>query len=118
MIQFFGLILRLAGQVDAKLFEHRLVDFRDDDRGMRFAAPQPGELIAGQRRSRICCRADGKRDQNLIRMQPWIVIAHVVYFEALDGLNGDGRDQVNIVVYPAKHLQRIQQHCRRRAEQF
>ena len=84
---------------------------------MRFTALEAAQLLHRDLRFFIGFRTDRKRDQYLIRMQPRVRIAEVIYLQILYGLDDRGRDQIHLLIDPAESLQCVQQKRSGCAEQ-
>lgn len=84
MIQLFGLVFRLTGEIDAQLAEYVFIYLGQDDGGVGLTAPELGKLIHSQLGSGIGGCADGKGDEDFIGVQTGIVVAQVADFEVLD----------------------------------
>ena len=84
---------------------------------MELAALELVELVEGQFRVFVGLRADGEGDEDLIDMEPRVVVAEVVEFQLLDGLDDLGGDEVDLIRDAGEFLQRVQQHGGGGAEQ-
>ena len=118
MIQFLCLILRLAGDVYAELFQNRHIDLGKDDRGVHVAVLQFSDLLESALSVGIGQRADGERDQYLVRVESRIVVSEIVHFQFLYGFDDIGGYKMNVVIYPAERFQRVQKKRAGGAEKF
>ena len=71
---------------------------------MGFAVLQLRDLIQGQLRLPVGCSRGGQGDQNLIGVQPRVMAAQIVRFQALDGLDGFRGDQMQLMVDMSQNL--------------
>ena len=77
MVYLIGLILGLAGEVDAQAAEGVLGHVGEDDRGVGLAAPQLFQLGHGQLGGGVGGRTDREGHQDLIGVQAGVVVAQV-----------------------------------------
>ena len=92
-----SLISGFAGQVDTQTLEHLFVHRGEDDGGMDLAAPEFAQLLHGQFRRGIGCRADGQGDQHLVGVEPGIPVAQMLGLQVLDGVDDHRRDQMQLI---------------------
>ena len=104
MIQLFGLVLGLAGEVDTQAAEGVLVHVGEDNRGVGLAAPQLFQLGHGQLGGGVGGRADGQGDEDFIGVQPGVHAAQMGGLQLLDGLDDNGGDEVDILGDAAQGL--------------
>ena len=87
MIELFGLVMRLAGEVHAELFENAGIDLREHDGGMDLAAGKLGKLRERELRDRVGRRRNGQRNQHFVGVQTGVVVAETLDLELLDRLD-------------------------------
>ena len=85
---FLGLSLRLAGQVHSQLLENAFVHGGEHDGGMNLTAAKLPEGAQRKGRPFVRRRADGKGDQDFIRVQPGIDASQIGGFQGLDRFDG------------------------------
>lgn len=117
MIELFGLVMRLAGEVHAELFENAGIDLREHDGGMDLAAGKLGKLRERKLCHRVGRRRDGQRDQHLVGVQTRVVVAETFNLELLDRLDDELRQNVQVVRQTGERFERGEQGCGRGAEQ-
>ena len=99
-----NLSFRLAGDVHTKGFEGALVRIRQHYGGVDFTIFQLIQLRHRLFRFGVVDCANGERHQHFVRMQARVDRAHVLYLQALKGLDDGGGNQLDCVVDTAKHL--------------
>lgn len=86
MIELFGLIHRLGGEIDLQLFEGAFVCLGENHAGMCFAAGKVIKLCEGIGGVFVGGGADRERDEHLICVKTGIVVAEYFCLEAADWL--------------------------------
>ena len=117
VVELFRLVVRFAGEVHAQTLEHVLVNAGEDDGRVHVAARKRGEGVHGLLRVWIRDGADGQGYEHLVRVQPRVVIAHVLNLQMLYGFDDAGRDERDVVRYAAQVFERVEQAGAGGAEQ-
>lgn len=94
MVEFLGLIARLAGHIHAQLTEHIGVHLGEDHSGMGITAREFCQMFHRPFRIGIGHGADGQGNEGLIGMEPGIVVAQMRYLEVLDGFDDLRRNEM------------------------
>ena len=76
---------------------------------MHIAALQVGELLEGCSSSGILRGRAGQGNQDLVGVQAGVLAAQIVGLEGLDGLDGGGRNEVELLVDAGQLFQRVEQ---------
>ena len=84
MKELLGLVDRFAGQMASQFLENVFVHLGQDDRGVDFTVLEFADALECPLGDRIGLGGNGERDQDLIGMEPGIVITQVVDLEILD----------------------------------
>ena len=77
MVKFFRLIFWLTGKIQSQFGEHLGVYMGQDHTGVSLAVSQPGQGIDGLGGIFVHGGADRERNQDLVHMQTWIMIAQI-----------------------------------------
>ena len=104
VVQFFGLVLRLTGQVDPQSAEYVLVNRRQNNRRMYLASAQLGQLLHRTFRVGVGVGADAQRQQHFIGVQTGVMVAQVGDFQLLDRLDDRLGNQMHLVRNPCQFL--------------
>ena len=116
--KLFRLVLRFAGELNAKFFEYLFIHAGEKDCGMGLRTAKLGKLLECQRRIFVCDRCNGECKQNLVHMEVGILVAHVGGLELLDGFdNGGGKESCGIVD-SGEVFERVEEHRRAGTEKL
>ena len=88
--KLFGLILRLAGEVCAKLTEGCSVNLRENNGGMHLGVFQPGNSLKGSPCQGVIDRRNRERYKHLVGVKPWVVVAEILGLQLLNRLDDLG----------------------------
>ena len=109
MVQLVALVMRLACQVDAELFENARVDLGEDHGRMNLQTLEMLELIDGCLGIGIMNARDSEGDQQLIEMQKGgVVTSEVVDLHLHDRAYEIGADQLDAVRHTGKSLEGVE----------
>src|SRR5699024_4260269 len=97
VIQVVGLILGLAGELEAQLLIGALVGGREDDGAVGLAPVEGGQGVEGGLGLGVLVGRRGQGDQDLVAVEPGVVGAQVLDLDGLDGLDGALGDEVDAV---------------------
>lgn len=80
MVQLGRLIFGLHGEVHAESAEYVDIDLGKDHAGMDFTMFEFGELFQGDLCVVIGKSANGKRDQDFVHVQTWVLMTELCRF--------------------------------------
>ena len=117
MKKLLGLILGFTGQVDSKLSEDILIDFRKHNAGMNLAAAKLGQNIESLGCLGIRNRTDGKSDEKLVRMESGIMITENSCLKLLIRLDYGVGNEFHFIRNACQMFYAVKEQCRGRAQE-
>ena len=106
----------LFSDIDTKFLKGIEVGFLKDDGAMDLAAFQFWKLLEGDVRKRVAIGLNGKSDENLFGVEPWVVVVKRIDFEVLDWLDDLWGDKRNLIVDFSEGLKGVEKDGGRRTE--
>ena len=98
------MVIGFAGEVYAKLAEDARVHVGEDDAGVYLGTLEVLELFKRSLCNGIGGSADGKRDQNLIRVKSGIFVAKVIDLKLLDRFDNGRGEKQNVILDACQNL--------------
>ena len=114
--KLFRLILRLNGQVYAKLTEGIGIYLRKNNGRMNLTVTECGESVHSSLCKLALCRGNRKRYKHLVGMKPGVMVAKVLRFESLYRSKYLGRYDVGFAINARKSLECVKESGARSSE--